>query len=87
MVLTLPADQGLRFLESCLVEGDPESEERARRGKQRALALSIALQISRYGWRDAIPRCNFRRPAPGSFGARRRLGVALAPHDPQWSSC
>ena len=45
MVLTLPADQGLGFLESCLVEGDPESEKRARRGKQRALVLSIALQI------------------------------------------
>ena len=45
MVLALPADPGLGFLESWLVEGDSQSAKRARRGKQRALALSIALQI------------------------------------------
>jgi len=45
MVLALPADQGLGFLESCLVEGDSQSAKRARRGKQRALALSVVLQI------------------------------------------
>jgi len=45
MALALPAEEGLGFLRTCLVEGDPESERRARRGKQRALALSIALQI------------------------------------------
>jgi periplasmic protein TonB len=31
-------------LNSCLVEGDPQSERRARRIKQRAVAISIALQ-------------------------------------------
>ncbi|HTB94933.1 MAG TPA: energy transducer TonB [Candidatus Sulfotelmatobacter sp.] len=31
-------------LRSCLVEGDPQSEKRARRIKQRALAISIVLQ-------------------------------------------
>ena len=45
MVLALPSEEGLGFLRNCLVEGDPESEKRARRVKQRALALSIALQI------------------------------------------
>jgi periplasmic protein TonB len=45
MVLALPAEEGLGFLRTCLVEGDPESERRARRGRQRALALSICLQI------------------------------------------
>jgi len=43
MGLALPA--GLGFLESCLVEGDSQSAKRARRGKQRALALSVALQM------------------------------------------
>jgi protein TonB len=45
MVLGLPAEESMGFLRTCLVEGDPESERRARRGKQRALALSICLQI------------------------------------------
>ncbi|HXH67074.1 MAG TPA: TonB family protein [Candidatus Limnocylindrales bacterium] len=31
-------------LSSCLVEGDPQSEKRARRIKQRAVAISVALQ-------------------------------------------
>jgi periplasmic protein TonB len=31
-------------LRSCLVEGDPQSEKRARRIKQRAVAISIVLQ-------------------------------------------
>jgi len=31
-------------LRGCLVEGDPQSEKRARRIKQRAVAISIALQ-------------------------------------------
>jgi hypothetical protein len=31
-------------LSSCLIEGDPQSEKRARRIKQRALAISIVLQ-------------------------------------------
>lgn len=37
-------DPGFGSLESCLVEGDPQSEKRARRIKQRAVAISIALQ-------------------------------------------
>jgi protein TonB len=45
MIQALQADQGLGFLESCLVEGDSQSAKGARRGKQRALALSIVLQI------------------------------------------
>lgn len=45
MVLALPAEESLGFLRTCLVESDPESERSARRGKRRALALSIALQI------------------------------------------
>ena len=45
MVLALPAEEGLGFLRACLVEGDAESLRRARRGRQRALALSICLQI------------------------------------------
>jgi len=31
-------------LSSCLVEGDPQSEKRARRIKRRAVAISIVLQ-------------------------------------------
>lgn len=45
MVLALPAEERLGFLRTCLVEGDRESERRARRAKQRALALSICLEI------------------------------------------
>src|SRR6266849_7833693 len=32
------------FLNSCLVEGDPEFEQRARKGKRRAIVFSIFLQ-------------------------------------------
>jgi len=32
------------FLNSCLVEGDPEFEQRARKGKRRAIMFSILLQ-------------------------------------------
>jgi periplasmic protein TonB len=35
---------GFGSLGSCLVEGDPQSERRARRIKRRAVAISIALQ-------------------------------------------
>jgi len=38
------SDNLLGSLRSCLVEGDPLSEKRARRLKQRAVAISIALQ-------------------------------------------
>jgi periplasmic protein TonB len=37
-------ENGFGSLQSCLVEGDPQSEKRARRIKQRAVAISIALQ-------------------------------------------
>jgi len=37
-------EPGFGSLQSCLVEGDPQSEARARRIKQRAVAISIALQ-------------------------------------------
>jgi len=37
-------EQSFGSLQSCLVEGDPQSEKRARRIKQRAVAISIALQ-------------------------------------------
>jgi len=40
---SVPGD-GFGSLHSCLVEGDPQSEKRARRIKQRAVAVSIALQ-------------------------------------------
>lgn len=33
------------FLRNCLVEGDAEFEKRARRGKRRAILISIVLQI------------------------------------------
>lgn len=33
------------FLASCLLEGDPDFEKRARRGKRRAIFISIVLQI------------------------------------------
>ena len=45
MVLALPGHPGLGFLERCLLRGDSKSAKRARRGKQRALALSVVLQI------------------------------------------
>jgi len=38
------SDDAFGSLSSCLVEGDPQSEKRARRIKQRALAISIVLQ-------------------------------------------
>lgn len=37
-------EPGFGSLESCLVEGDSQSEKRARRIKRRAVAISIALQ-------------------------------------------
>jgi TonB family protein len=40
---SVPGDTFSSF-RSCLVEGDPQSEERARRIKQRAVAASIVLQ-------------------------------------------
>jgi protein TonB len=39
-----PAENGFGSLSSCLVEGDPQSEKRARRIKRRAVAVSIVLQ-------------------------------------------
>ncbi|HET7107041.1 MAG TPA: TonB family protein [Candidatus Acidoferrum sp.] len=39
-----PLENGFGSLRSCLVEGDPQSEKRARRIKQRAVAVSIVLQ-------------------------------------------
>lgn len=41
--LRVPED-GFGSLRGCLVEGDPQSEKRARRIKRRAVAISIALQ-------------------------------------------
>lgn len=38
------SENGFGSLSSCLVEGDPQSEKRARRIKQRAVAISIVLQ-------------------------------------------
>jgi periplasmic protein TonB len=37
-------EDGFGSLQSCLVEGDPQSEKRARLIKRRAVAISIALQ-------------------------------------------
>ncbi len=37
-------DNGFGSLSNCLVEGDPQFEKRARRIKQRAVAISIVLQ-------------------------------------------
>jgi TonB family protein len=37
-------DDSYGSLRSCLVQGDPQSEKRARRIKQRAVAVSVALQ-------------------------------------------
>jgi periplasmic protein TonB len=39
-----PSETGFGSLSSCFVEGDPQSERSARRIKQRAVAISIALQ-------------------------------------------
>lgn len=39
-----PSENSFGSLSSCLVEGDPQSEKRARRIKQRAVAVSIILQ-------------------------------------------
>ena len=38
------SENGFGSLSSCLVEGDPQTEKRARRIKQRAVAFSIVLQ-------------------------------------------
>lgn len=45
MVLAHADEQNKTFLNSCLVEGDSEYEQRARRMRRRALAISIILQI------------------------------------------
>lgn len=45
MVLVRSGGESQDFLRSCLVEGDRESEERARHRRQRALAFSVLLQI------------------------------------------
>lgn len=37
-------ENGFGSLRDCLVEGDPQSEKRARRIKRRAVAVSIILQ-------------------------------------------
>jgi TonB family protein len=39
-----PSENGFGSLSSCFVEGDPQSEKRARRIKHRAVAISILLQ-------------------------------------------
>jgi protein TonB len=39
-----PSENEFGSLSSCLVEGDPQSEKRARRVKQRAVAVSVVLQ-------------------------------------------
>lgn len=39
-----PSENAFGSLSNCLVEGDPQSEKRARRIKQRAVAVSIVLQ-------------------------------------------
>jgi protein TonB len=39
-----PSENGFGSLSSCLVEGDPQSEKRARRFKRRAVAVSIVLE-------------------------------------------
>ena len=46
MTLEAPGvlEQAFGSLHGCLVEGDPQSEKRARRIKQRAVAISIVLQ-------------------------------------------
>jgi protein TonB len=43
-VVSSQSENGFGSLSSCLVEGDPQSEKRARRIKQRAVAISIVLQ-------------------------------------------
>src|ERR1700739_1249643 len=45
MALVRVPEERPGFLRSCLVEGDPAQEKRVRRGKQRALLISIAFQI------------------------------------------
>jgi TonB family protein len=72
------------FLKSCLVEGDPAQERRARRVKRRALALSILFQFAflaalvlypllgkseRISLRDMTPVPPYR-----PIGERARLG-------------
>jgi protein TonB len=42
--VSLVTEDAFGSLSSCLVEGDPQSERRARRIKQRAVAISIVLQ-------------------------------------------
>jgi len=42
--VTRVSEDAFGSLSSCLVEGDPQSEKRARRIKQRAVAISILLQ-------------------------------------------
>lgn len=38
------SEEGFGSLRGCLVEGDPQAEKRARRIKQRAVAISVVLQ-------------------------------------------
>jgi len=45
MTLAPGPEDRLGFLRDCLVEGDPDQERRVHRGKQRALFLSIVVQI------------------------------------------
>jgi protein TonB len=45
MALVRVPEERPGFLRSCLVEGDPAQEKRVRRGKQRALLISIVFQI------------------------------------------
>ena len=45
MALAPGPENRLGFLHNCLVEGDTDREGRVRRGKQRALLISIVFQI------------------------------------------
>jgi len=94
MTLEAPrvSESGFGSLQNCLVEGDPQSEKRARRIKRRAVALSIALQtialtalvlfpLLSKGERITLPNITPIPPFP-SIG-HHKSATALRPHTAQ----
>jgi len=87
-----PSENEFGTLSSCLVEGDPQSEKRARRIKQRAVGVSIILQsvalvalvlfpLLSKGERISL---KFATPIPpyAPIGVHRQVASNPAPHTP-----
>jgi TonB family protein len=69
------SDENIGSLQGCLVGGDPEQRARERRGRRRALAISIGIQSVVLAALVLIPL----------FGKPARIGVTIVPLPPYYS--